>query len=459
MNPASKGIEVYLSDYHAFESNGASGAPSWLRHLRSEAIGIFSGLGFPTTGHEDWRFTNISPLTKVPFRRPADGTRRSIGREHVSAFIAPGAAQSVLVFVNGMFDEYLSNVAVLPPEIVATNLAHALDIDGENLVRYLGKALPLRDRPFAALNTAFIHDGGYIRVPKNIGVMSPIQMLFVSAEVRGGNPATYPRNLVILEDGASASVVESYVSLDEDVHFTNAVTEFFAAEGAAADVIKIQGESENAYHIGTMQVVQSAHSRVTAFSLALGGAIARNDMGIAVDGSECETMLDGIYVPTNSQLIDHHTNIDHRQPNCSSREVFKGIVSGESRSVFNGKIFVRREAQKTDSKQTNKNLLLSEKATVDTKPQLEIFADDVKCTHGATVGGLDAASLFYMKSRGISEEAARALLTVGFASEVTNYINNESLRRYVDGLIIFRLQEKVIKTALPEIVHSEGRPA
>ncbi|MGA9407178.1 MAG: Fe-S cluster assembly protein SufD [Bacteroidota bacterium] len=454
---SSQEIEKYLTDFHAFENNGASHDPSWLKSVRLSGIGKFSELGFPTVKQEDWRFTNILPLTKFSFQHASKIHLPKVSHSDIKKHIIQESSKSVLVFINGHYSKDFSNVSALPKEIVAGSLAESVQVHGDLIRGYLGKHLPLQRHPFAALNTAFIHDGAFVYVPEESNAASPIQLLFVSLPQRDSLVASYPRNLVIAEKKSAATIVERYVPLSEEIYFTNAVSEIFIENESAVDYIKIQSESEKAFHIGTMQAEQGSQSRFTAFSLALGGAIARNDININVNGEQCETMLDGLYLPANDQLVDHHTFIDHTQPNCSSREIFKGIITGSSRSVFNGKIFVRKEAQKTDSKQTNKNLLLSDKATVDTKPQLEIFADDVKCTHGATVGGLDDASLFYVKSRGISEEAGRALLTVGFASEVTNYINNEALRKHVDSLVIERLQEKIVKTALPEIVHSETK--
>lgn len=451
----SKELEKYLVDFGAFSNNGASKAPAWLKDLRTNAIGKFKEMGFPTVKQEDWRFTNILPLTKIPFRHASMDDVPEVRREQIAKFILGSADKSHLVFVNGHYSEKLSDLSALTGGIVSGSLREFVEKKSETVRQYLNRDIPMQNHPFAALNAAFIHDGAYIHVREGEHVTPPVQLLFVSVPPEGSHIVTHPRNLIVVDGNASVTILESYVTLSETEYFTNSVSEVFVANGAAVDYAKVQHESEKAFHVGTIQAAQKARSRFTAFSLALGGAIARNDMNITIDGDHCETMLDGLYIPANEQLIDHHTFIDHRKPDCSSREIFKGIVTGNSRSVFNGKIFVRREAQKTDSKQTNKNLLLSETATVDTKPQLEIFADDVKCTHGATVGGLDDASLFYVKSRGISQEAARALLTVGFASEVTNYINDETLRKHVDALVIERLQEKVVQTPLPEIVHSE----
>ena len=453
----SQEIQRYLSDFLSFDHNGAGHDPEWLKPIRHAAIGKFSELGFPTIHQEDWRFTNILPLTKTHFRHALRSSLPNVSRRKIDRHILPECSKSILVFINGHFSKELSDTSGLPKEVIAGGLADSFSTHDAIVQRYLGKHFPIQGHPFAALNTAFIHDGAFVYVHEGANAGAPIQLLFLSVSQDPDHSVAYPRNLIIAGPRSTATFVESYVSLSSDVYFTNNVTEVLIGNGAAVDFVKIQNESDKAFHVGAMQARQENRSRFTVFSLALGAAIARNDINIAIDGEECETMLDGLYLPSGDQLIDHHTFIDHTKPNCSSREIFKGIITGNSRSVFNGKILVRKEAQKTDSKQTNKNLLLSDTATVDTKPQLEIFADDVKCTHGATVGGLDAPSLFYVKSRGISEEAGKALLTVGFAGEATNYINNEALRKHVDALVIERLQEKVVKTSLPEIVHSETK--
>ena len=452
-----KEVEHYLAEQRAFEGNGASGAPSWLKEMRSTAIDSFSRQGFPTIHDEDWRFTDILPLAKIPFTRYGKD-RSPLNVARVGELVYRGSRNSVLVFVDGRFDPSLSDTSALPAGVVVRDLAAAILSQSELVRQNLNRNLPLQKHPFAALNSGFIDDGAFVHIPAKTHIEVPIELLFVStAEVNRKN-VSHPRNLILVDETASATLLESYVSVGEGTHFTNAVTEVRVASEAAVDYVKISGESGGAYHVGTMEVHQASKSRFTGFSLALGGSISRNDFNITVDGEQCETMLDGLYVSSGDQLIDHHTFIDHKRPECSSREIFKGIVAGRSRTVFNGKILVRQEAQKTDSKQTNKNLLLSEKATVDTKPQLEIFADDVKCTHGATVGGLDGTSLFYVKSRGVGEEAAQGVLTAGFASEVTGFINDESLREHVDGLVLRKLRDEVIKVPLPDIVHSMVKP-
>jgi Fe-S cluster assembly protein SufD len=447
----------YVSDAQSFENNGAGKDPEWMKEVRKDGIGRFSELSFPTLHDEDWRFTNIVPLIKTPFRYAPKESTLNVSAKDVQPFILGQSMKSVIVFVNGHFSKELSNLSALGNDVHVSSLADRIAGDPNSVKSYLNRHLRYRNYPFAALNTGFIHDGAVVRIAREAKAQVPVQLLFFSAQsAQGEQFVSYPRNLIIVEEGATATFVESYASRQGDTYFTNTVTEVFVEKEAAVDYVKVQLESEKSFHVGFLQVQQETKSRFTSFSLALGSSIARNDMQIVINGEQCESMLDGLFITTGQQLIDHHTLIDHTQPNCSSREVVKGIVDGSSRAVFNGKIFVRQIAQKTDSKQTNKNLLLSDKATIDTKPQLEIFADDVKCTHGAAVGGLDDASLFYVKSRGISEEAARGILTVGFAGEATNYIANAGIREYVDALIIKKLEEKVVLSSLPQIVHQES---
>jgi Fe-S cluster assembly protein SufD len=450
-----KEIQYYQSDYEAFSSNGASSALAWMKDVRAAGMSKFSTLGFPTLKHEDWKFTNIVPLLKVPFRYASEHHRVSVAKGKYSPYVYSHSAESYVTIVNGRFSPSLSNLSALPAGVEIKSLEKAATKSPELLKQFLNKRVPNDRSAFAALNTAYLRDGVFVRVPKGMHVKEPIQILIYSSQADDGTPlVSYPRNLIILEEGAHATVVETYISASDSISLSDTVTEIFVGQNAALDFVKEQREGTNAFHVGTMQVTQEKGSRFTGFSLALGSKIARNDLNIEIVGEHCESMLDGLYITAGEQLIDHHTIIDHTQPECSSREVVKGIVTGNSRAVFNGKIFVRQLAQKTDSKQTNKNLLLSDHATVDTKPQLEIFADDVKCTHGATVGGIDPMSLFYVKSRGIGEEAARGILTTGFAAEVTKYINNANLRQYIDSLIIAKLADNVVMSELPEIVHS-----
>ena len=303
----------------------------------------------------------------------------------------------------------------------------------------MGTVAPLDATPFAALNAAFAKEGAVVRVPAGGAPADPIHLLFVSTAA-GAGTSSQLRTLVVVEAGARAQIVESYVGVGEAKYFTNAVTEVVVAEGARVEHCRIQRESESGYHIGLTQVEQARDSHYRSFTLAMGGAIARHDLRARLGAENVETLLYGLYLGRGEQLVDNHTVIYHDQPNCRSWEVYKGILDGKSHAVFNGKVFVKPAAQKTDAKQTNRNLLLSSTAKVDTKPQLEIFADDVKCTHGATVGRLDESAYFYLQSRGIPRARAQELLTYAFAAEVVSEVESAPVREALDRLLRGRLR-------------------
>ena len=290
------------------------------------------------------------------------------------------------------------------------------------------------------MNTAFISDGAFVYIPKDSIVDAPIHLLFI-ATASGKPEVSHPRNLIVAGANTQVKIVESYVGLDKAVYFTNAVTEIVAGENSVIDHYKLQRESVQAFHVATLQIQQARSTTFSTCSISMGGALVRNDVNAVLDGEGCESVLNGLYLVTGQQHVDNHTQIDHAKPHCSSREFYKGILDEKARGVFNGRIIVRPGAQKTDSKQTNKNLLLSEGALVNTNPQLEIYADDVKCTHGATIGQLSADVLFYLRSRGINLETARNLLTYAFASDITSRIKIESIRTELENILFSRLPQ------------------
>jgi len=318
------------------------------------------------------------------------------------------------------------------------SLADALRSDGAFLEAHLGRYAPVSS-PFTALNTAFMAEGGVVHVTANVDLSAPVHLLYVTTADAGGTVA-HPRNLIVVGRGARASVIKSYVTLAPGQgYWTNPVTEVAVAAGAWVEHTRIQRESESAQHVGLTHVEQQRDSHYRSFSLAMGGALARHNLHVRLNDENIETLMYGLYVTRGEQVADNHTAIYHDQPNCRSWEVYKGILDGRSRAVFNGKVFVKPEAQKTDAKQTNRNLLLSDGARVDTKPQLEIFADDVKCTHGATVGRLDEGARFYARSRGIPAAAADRLLTYAFAAEVVDEVSLAPVRAELDRLVLGRL--------------------
>ncbi|MDB4899006.1 MAG: FeS assembly protein SufD [Gemmatimonadetes bacterium] len=434
-------IDSYLRSFESFARNGGRAAPDWARTLRLSAITRFETLGFPTTRNEDWHFTSVAPIAERAFAPLTSSTSRV-----TAAQLAPlsfGATDwHQIVFVNGRFDAALSTLGALPDGVSVMPLARAYDELPILVEQHLGRIASFEGQTFTALNTAFIEDGAVVHVKQDVEVARPIHLLFVTgADAADGS--SQPRNLIVLDRFAKATVIESYASLEEARYFTNAVTEAVVGDGATLTHLKLQRESAKAYHVGTVDVRQERDSHLVSFSFATGAALSRTNIYTELRGEGCGATLNGLYLGDGEQTIDHQTRIEHVEPNCYSRELYKGILDGSSHGVFNGKVYVHPAAQKTDGKQTNQTLLLSEKAQIDTKPQLEIFADDVKCTHGATVGRLDENSLFYMKSRGINARTARELLTYAFAADVLETIELAEVREGLEAATLRRYATSV----------------
>jgi Fe-S cluster assembly protein SufD len=440
-------IETYRQE---FERLG--GAPDWLRALRNQGMARFEALGFPTTKNEDWHFTSVAPIAERSFSLAAvsdsnDDERRGASRRKGDVTNPAGITASLLdrfnfgerdwhtlVFVNGAFAEDLSSFAGLRDGVSVSSLAGAIKTGSEVVERNLGKIATFDQHAFTALNTAFIRDGAFVELHPNAVIDKPIHLMFVS----DGDGVSHPRTLIVAGRHSRAVFVESYVSLRDAEYFTNAVTEIAVADGAHIDHYKIQRESETAFHVGTVQAREARNSQLHSFSFATGGLLARTNIYTSLDGDAATCTLNGLYLTDGNQHIDNQTSIEHIAPNCPSHEVYKGVLDGRSHGVFNGKVYVHPEAQKTDGKQSNNNLLLSPGARVDTKPQLEIFADDVKCTHGATVGRLDEVAMFYLNSRGIGRDTARTLLTYAFAADVLETIELEPLKKELEKMVLAR---------------------
>jgi len=431
--------EWYRERFDLFERslNGETASP--LHGYRREAIAWFEERGFPTTRDEEWRFTNVSPIAAVPFLAAPLGETPPVEEKEIGSFLFDGMNSIRLVFVNGSFSPALSAFGSLPGGVKVGSLAGALESDADIVLEHLLRQVPFDRNGFTALNAAFVQDGGFVYVPDGTVVEKPIHLLFLATGEEQPLLAG-PRNLIVAGRNASLSLVESFASLSGGSYLTNAVTEFVLGENAVVEHDKLQIESARAYHVSTTQVRQHAASNFVSNSIAFGGRLVRNDLSSSLDGEGAECTMNGLSVATGDQLIDNHTAIDHARPNCSSHELYKSILDGRSRGVFSGKIIVRKDAQKTDAKQTNRTLLLSDEATIDAKPQLEIFADDVKCTHGATVGQLDPEQLFYLRSRGLGEVASRDLLTYAFASNVIEKVHIDPLREQLDGMLHARLK-------------------
>ena len=441
-------IEVYRDDFEKLPD-----APDWLKTLRKQGMSRFQSLGFPSTKNEDWHFTSVAAIAERSFtlasatsaqetnerrgasRRKGDPTNAAgITPAHLEKFKFGERDWHTLVFVNGELSEDLSSFAGLDAGVRISSLARAIRSGAEVVQRNLGKIAKFDQHTFTALNTAFISDGAFIELQPDTVVERPIHLLFVS----DGDGVSHPRNLVVAGRHSRAVVIESYVSVRNSEYFTNAVTEIAVGDGAHIDHYKIQRESESAFHVGTVQARESRDSQLHSFSFATGGSLARTNIYTSLDGDAATCTLNGLYLTDGTQHIDNQTSIEHIAPNCPSHEVYKGVLDGRSHGVFNGKVYVHPEAQKTDGKQSNNNLLLSPTARVDTKPQLEIFADDVKCTHGATVGRLDELAMFYLNSRGIGRETARTLLTYAFAADVLETIELEPLKKELEKMVLAR---------------------
>jgi Fe-S cluster assembly protein SufD len=352
-----------------------------------------------------------------------------------------GATALRLVVVNGRFAPELSRLAALPRGLRAGSLAAAvngdLQADSEMVQRYLGQLADFSSRAFAALNTAFIEDGAYVHVPDGIVLEEPLQIIFVSAP---GDPVvSHPRTLIVLGERSQARIVETYVGASDVQYFANAVTEVFVGESAVLDHYKVQQESDSAFHVGSMHVNAARSANFSSHSFSLGGKLVRNDALATLDGEGAEVTLNGLYLADGDRLVDNHTTIDHARAHCPSHEVYKGILGGRARAVFNGKIIVRQDAQKTDAKQTNRALLLTDDALINTKPQLEIFADDVKCTHGAAIGQLDDDAIFYLRARGLTFFEARDMLIHAFAGQILERVKVEPLRTALESELYARL--------------------
>lgn len=436
----------YFETFERLEQ-GRAHEPSWLRATRRAGMAAFERLGFPTTRHEEWRFTNVGPIAETRFSMPSPS---AVAREEVAGLLVPGVAGPALVFVDGRPAAVFSTPAS-PSGVRLGTLADALARDPESLEPHLARYVRFDDRPFAALNTALFEDGAVLFVEDGQVVEEPIQFLFLSTNARAGTEAgasgegghapahSSPRVLVVAGAHSQVRVIETYAGIRGARGFTNAVTEIVAGRDAIVDHYRLQREGDGAFHIGHTQLQIGRSGTASSHSISFGGLIARHDAVavLAEEGADCT--LNGLYLADGVRLVDNHTEIDHATPHGTSHEIYKGILAGRARGIFNGRIKVRPDAQKTDAKQTNKTLLLSDDAQVNTKPQLEIFANDVKCTHGATVGQLSEDALFYLRARGIGLEEARSLLIRAFATDVTAKMALAPVRDELDRLLIERL--------------------
>ncbi len=428
----------YISNFEALEENLNGNLDRSFHKMRKSAISRFNELGFPGRKDEEWKYTPVSPLLKHRFSFTPPQSAVSPGVVRELAFQA--LTRNLVVIVNGHYSPELSNFDA-PEGVVVESLSKMLKSRSALVAQHLGKYADFNTETFTALNTAFTHDGLFMFIPDNVVLDAPIHLLYLS-DAREGEVYLNPRNLFVAGTNARAKIVEKYAALHPDaVYFNNGVTEVVLNEGARIDHLRVQDESLHSFHVQNLQAHLVRHSNYTLVNIDMGGRWVRNNFGLKFADEFCEGHLIGAYMATGRQHVDNHTTMDHAKPNCNSNEVFKGILGGKAKGVFNGKIYVRPDAQKTNSYQDNKALLISEDAVVNTKPQLEIFADDVKCSHGATVGQLDEEALFYLRSRGIPAEAAYSMLQYAFLSEALEYVSVEEVREELDQLLMSHFQQ------------------
>ncbi len=426
-------IDRFVADFNAHAAALPGARIPWIASLRRDAIERFADHGLPTSRDEDWKYTSVAPLARRPFVLVAPKAYASVD---VGSYLLAGVESHRLVFIDGRYAPALSDIGALPAGVTLGTLADALDATPDALEPFLRD--DRRHTIFATLNTAFMADGVYLRVAPGVALNQPVHALFVSTAI---DTAIHPRNLIVAGERAQATLIEQYVGLDDAASLTNAVTQIFAGADASIVHYKLQQENARALHMAGIHVSQARASRFASHSIALGAGLSRQDVTTAFDAEGCDAELNGLFVAGGRQHVDHHTRIDHAHPHGRSRELYKGVLDGGARGVFNGKVVVHQGAQRTDAHLASHNLLLSKMAEIDTKPELTIDADDVKCAHGATVGQLDDNALFYLRARGVDEPMARALLTYAFAHDVIERVRVASLRNVVERALFARLPE------------------
>lgn len=432
MATASRAIRNYAETFSHILRSGASGEPAWLRKLRQAGFDRFSETGFPTAHDEDWRFTDISAIVQTNFQLPVAGYGIPTSRQ-IEPYRVSGAACQ-LIFVDGRFARDLSSFGKLPNGVTVANLASQIADDPQALEPYLGRYLNIERDTFSALNTAFIEDGPFIRIGKGVVLDAPIHLLFVST-AHDVPVMIHPRNLIVAEEGGHATILEDYVSIGGAPALCNTATELIAGDNAVVSHYMIEREDRQAFNISTLRIEQGRSANISSHSVLIGGALVRNNVHPVLAGEGGECLINGLFIGNGRQQLDNYMLVEHAKPHCGSRQFYNGILDGQAHGVFHGRIVVHKDAQKTDAKQTNRNLLLSDQAQIDTKPQLEIYADDVKCTHGATIGQMEENALFYLRSRGIDEVSARRLLLMAFASECLDRMQKGPARTHVETLI------------------------
>lgn len=430
--------DAWLEAFENLEQS-TSQAPAWLGPLRKAGLAQFAKTGLPTLKDEDWRFTNVDPVRQLPANPVI--TRSELDMATLNQISYPHKNKDTirLVMLDGHYQPEASDLSKLPGEVTILSLAQAVTEIGDTLEKHLGQYTYQNDNPFAALNAAFFQDGLYIHLPKNCQLETPIHILNLASENASG-VTSFARHFIHAEAFSKCTILESYQALNDAVYLTAPTSEFLVEDEAFVEHIKVQDDSKEAFHIASIYANIGRAAHFHSHYLTLGGRISRNNIRTQLNGEGLEAVLNGLYLSDGDQLSDHHMIVDHAKPHCDSHEYFNGILDDRARGVFHGRILVQQIAQKTDAKQTNKNLLLSDDATADTKPQLEIYADDVKCTHGATIGQLDDEAIYYLRTRGVPKSVAQRMLVHAFAGEIIDRIGHDQLREELDALVWQRLE-------------------
>lgn len=435
-----RAVSRYVSEFERVDHRVSREQPGWLAEARRAAIARFSELGFPTTRQEAWRFTSVAPIVERVTALATDGVS-SVGKDVVQRLMLEGVS-GLIVVVNGRFSPQLSNVAGLPAGTAVLSLKAALRSHADLMEQHLTRVASGHSHPFTELNTAFLDDGAFVSIPAHTVLAAPIELLFISTGQSDTTSVAHPRILVVAGHHSQVQIIERYGSTSDRPYFTNAVTEVVTEADSVVDHYRLQQENLQAFHVGSVHLSAQRASTFSSHSLALGGNLVRNDVFATLAGEGIDCTLNGLYLGGGTALVDNHTTIDHATPHCGSHEVYKGILWGQARAVFNGKIIVRPDAQKTDAKQTNKALLLSDDAQINTKPELEIFANDVKCTHGAAIGQLDDDAIFYLRTRGLKADEARAMLIRAFAGDIIQRIKIPALRAELETTLATQLPQE-----------------
>lgn len=426
----------FLESFADFELKQSPKLNTPLHRTRKKALESFEQLGFPGQKHEEWKYTNLKSILQTDFYLEESS---DIPAEEIKSFLLQEIEANVIVLVNGTYRKDLSRLISPESELMVRNFGEAIDTHPELVDNYFAKYVNYQEEAFSALNTAFANYGLFIRVPGNKIVQHPV-LIYHLTDARRVQHAFQPRNLYLIGKSSEISFFEKYDSIGEYKTFQNAVTEVVVHENAKVTHYKLQNEHPQNNFIGTTQVLQEKNSLYSNLTVTLNGGLVRNNLNVLLDGENVETHMLGLFMITGNTLADNHTIADHKKPNSMSNELYKGILDEKASGVFNGKIFVRPDAQKTNAYQQNRNVLLSENASINTKPQLEIWADDVKCSHGATTGSLDQQALFYLRARGIPEKQARALLVHAFAYEIIEKIEIPLIRDWINQLVEERLK-------------------